>query len=78
MLGQRGVEHRQRRARYLRVLIGEAALARDCPDDTELSSYLDRTLTAPRTGELEAHFDRCRFCRELVFMLAGLDPEKTT
>jgi hypothetical protein len=78
VLGQRGVAHRQRRARYLRVLIGEAALAPDCPDDSELAGYLDRALTGPRTRVLEAHFDRCRFCRELVFMLAGLDPEKTT
>ena len=76
MLGQRGVAHRQRRARYLRVLIGEAALTRDCPDDAELAGFLDRKLDGERRRALEAHFDRCLVCRELVFMLAGLDPEK--
>ena len=48
----------------------------DCPDDSELERFLDRTLAAPRARALEAHFDLCQVCRELVFMLAGLDPEK--
>ena len=76
MLGQRGVAHRQRRARYLRLLIGEEAHRRDCPDDAELAGYLDRTLTGERRRALEAHFDLCQVCRALAYMLAGLDPEK--
>jgi hypothetical protein len=52
--------------------------AGECPADGELEGFLDRTLTAPRRRAMEAHFDRCQTCRQLVFMLAGLDPEKTT
>jgi len=60
----------------LRVLIGEATLTSDCPDDGELACYLDRTLNGERRRALEAHFDRCQVCRALAFMLAGLDPDK--
>jgi hypothetical protein len=70
------VAHRRRRARHLRVLIGETALTSDCPDDSELAGFLDRTLAGERRRALEAHFDLCQVCRELAFMLAGLDPEK--
>jgi hypothetical protein len=47
-----------------------------CPDDGELEQFLDRTLPEDRASALEEHFDLCPVCRELVFMLAGLDPEK--
>jgi anti-sigma factor RsiW len=47
-----------------------------CPSDAELAQFLDRRLDVTRARRLEAHFDRCTECRELVYMLAGLDPEK--
>jgi hypothetical protein len=50
--------------------------AATCPDDGELTRFLDRTLASSRAKDLESHFDRCQVCRELVFMLAGLDPQK--
>jgi hypothetical protein len=50
--------------------------AGDCPNDAELAEFLDRTLNPSRARVLEAHFDRCEVCRELAFMLAGLDPNK--
>jgi len=43
-----------------------------CPDDDELSRYLDRTLSAPRVRALEDHFDSCRVCRQLAYLLAEL------
>ncbi|HVK83787.1 MAG TPA: hypothetical protein VM513_06755 [Kofleriaceae bacterium] len=46
-----------------------------CPDDGELACFLDRSLASSRTRDLEAHFDRCAVCRELVFALASLDLE---
>ncbi|MGN6104492.1 MAG: protein kinase domain-containing protein [Kofleriaceae bacterium] len=41
-----------------------------CPDEAELSGFLRRDLAATRSSELEAHFDRCADCRQLVFALA--------
>jgi hypothetical protein len=60
----------------VRILSVACAPTAKCPDDAELAQYLDRLLDAPRVQALEAHFDRCTECRELVFVLAGLDPEK--
>jgi hypothetical protein len=73
------VEHRRRRARLLRrVLASSRGIAAACPDDSELARYLDHTLTEARSRVLEDHFDACQLCRELAFLLAGLDPYKAT
>lgn len=53
-------------------------VAASCPDDDELAGFLDRTLSAERTRVLEDHFDACALCRELAFMLAGIDPRLET
>jgi len=47
-----------------------------CPDEHELELFLDRRLNASRARALEDHFGLCEACRELVFLLADLDPEK--
>jgi hypothetical protein len=51
-------------------------VATRCPDDGELARFLDHTLAPARTRVLEDHFDACQPCRELAFLLAGLDPHK--
>lgn len=45
-----------------------------CPDEMELSRFVDRSLSELRARVLEGHFDICRDCRRLVFALAEGDP----
>jgi hypothetical protein len=60
----------------VRLLGAVSSTTSTCPGDEELAQFLDRRLARPRAQQLEAHFDRCQDCRELVFMLAALDPQK--
>ncbi|NVB81106.1 MAG: hypothetical protein HOV81_22105 [Kofleriaceae bacterium] len=53
-------------------------MAASCPDDDELAGFLDHALSAERTRALEEHFDACALCRQLAFMLAGIDPRLET
>lgn len=82
MREQLGVADRQRRAGFLRVLAAAKPQARvaalECPDDSELSRFLDRSLSRRRTHALEDHFDLCRDCRELAYVLAALDSSPET
>jgi hypothetical protein len=68
------VADRRRRARLLRVLSARARPPGPCPDDDSLALFLDRRLSPPRTRALEAHLELCAMCRELVFVLAALNP----
>jgi hypothetical protein len=72
------VAHRRRRAGFLRVLSHRVGAAQPCPDDAELAAFLDRQLTEARARAFEEHFDQCQVCRELAFLLAGLDPRLET
>jgi eukaryotic-like serine/threonine-protein kinase len=42
-----------------------------CPDETELSAFVARTLDPPPVAQLEAHIADCDECRNLVFALAS-------
>jgi hypothetical protein len=65
----------RRRTGLTRFLRARPCAAQVCPDDAELAAFLDRKLPAGRTRALEDHFDQCLVCRELAFLLAGLDPQ---
>jgi eukaryotic-like serine/threonine-protein kinase len=42
-----------------------------CPDDTQLSEFVSRTLAATTAAQLETHIADCDDCRNLVFALAS-------
>jgi tetratricopeptide (TPR) repeat protein/tRNA A-37 threonylcarbamoyl transferase component Bud32 len=50
-----------------------------CPDDTQLSAFIARTLATPTAARLEAHIADCDECRKLLFALASgsVDPAET-
>jgi tetratricopeptide (TPR) repeat protein/tRNA A-37 threonylcarbamoyl transferase component Bud32 len=47
-----------------------ALVAMPCPDDTQLSAFIARTLSASTAARLEAHIADCDDCRNLLFALA--------
>jgi tetratricopeptide (TPR) repeat protein len=48
-------------------------MATGCPDETELTDFVQGLLEEEPLARLEAHLDHCEACRQLVVMLAGGD-----
>jgi tetratricopeptide (TPR) repeat protein len=48
-------------------------MATGCPDETELTDFVQGLLEEQPLARLEAHLDGCEACRQVVVMLAGGD-----
>ena len=48
-------------------------MATGCPDETELTDFVQGLLEEQALARLEAHLDGCEACRQVVVMLAGGD-----
>jgi tetratricopeptide (TPR) repeat protein len=52
-------------------------MATGCPDETELTDFVQGLLEEEALARLEAHLDGCESCRQVVVMLAGGDAALT-